>query len=183
MRLIIFGKPASGKGTQAKQLATHFSIAHLSTGDMLRDLIASGTPEGLAIKALLDKGQFASDAQVIDMINTRLSQPDCANGFILDGFPRTTPQAIALDLLLEKRQETIDATLMLNVDTDVAVARMLARQAVEGRSDDTPEAFKARLAVFDKKTKPVLDHYPSLLHINANQDVDGVFASILTALG
>lgn len=181
MRLLIFGKPASGKGTQAKRIADHLGIPHLSTGDMLRDEIRRGTKQGQYIKSLLDKGQFISDEDAIALIKTRIAQADCANGFILDGFPRTVPQVHALNTLLAEMGLDIDKAFYLDVSDDTAKARMGIRATAENRTDDTDAAFLNRLAIFSEKTAPVLDHYP-IIRVDAQKDIDTVFTTVLTHL-
>ena len=161
MNLVLFGPPGAGKGTQAKILTETRGLPQLSTGDMLRAAISAGTPLGLRCKALLDKGELVPDEIVIDIIGQRYDQPDCAQGAVFDGFPRTIPQAEALDKMLERRQRQIDAVLELKVDDAVLLARVEQRIKAGGvlRSDDTPETLAHRLGVYYRNTAPLIDFY------------------------
>ncbi len=161
MNLVLFGPPGAGKGTQAKLLTEKRGLPQLSTGDMLRAAIQAGTPVGLAAKAIMDKGDLVSDAVVIEIIGDRYDQPDCRNGAIFDGFPRTVPQAEALDKMLAARGRRIDLVLELKVDDAALVARVGSRIAAGGpvRADDNPETLKNRLAVYYKNTAPLLGYY------------------------
>ena len=161
MNLVLFGPPGAGKGTQAKILTDTRGLPQLSTGDMLRAAISAGTPLGLRCKALLDKGELVPDEVVIDIIGQRYDQPDCAQGAVFDGFPRTIPQAEALDKMLERRQRQIDAVLELKVDDAVLLARVEQRIKAGGvlRSDDTPETLAHRLEVYYKNTAPLIGYY------------------------
>ncbi len=161
MNLVLFGPPGAGKGTQAKILTEARGLPQLSTGDMLRAAIAAGSPLGLQCKAILDKGELVPDEVVIDIIGQRYDQPDCADGAVFDGFPRTIPQAEALDKMLERRQRKIDAVLELKVDDAVLLARVEQRIKEGGilRSDDTPETLAHRLQVYYKNTAPLIGYY------------------------
>jgi adenylate kinase len=161
VNLVLFGPPGAGKGTQAKILTETRGLPQLSTGDMLRAAIAAGTPLGLRCKALLDKGELVPDEIVIDIIGQRYDQPDCAQGAVFDGFPRTIPQAEALDKMLERRQRQIDSVLELKVDDAVLLARVEQRIKAGGvlRSDDTPETLAHRLEVYYKNTAPLIGYY------------------------
>ena len=161
MNLVLFGPPGAGKGTQAKLLTEKRGLPQLSTGDMLRAAIEAGTPLGLASKALMDKGELVPDATVIGIIADRYDQPDCRNGAIFDGFPRTVTQAEALDKMLAARGRQIDLVLELKVDDAALLARVESRIAAGGpvRADDNPETLKNRLAVYYKNTAPLIDYY------------------------
>ena len=161
MNLVLFGPPGAGKGTQSKILTETRRLPQLSTGDMLRAAIAAGTKLGLTCKALLDKGELVPDEIVIDIIAQRYDQPDCANGAVFDGFPRTIPQAEALDKMLERRRRQIDLVIELKVDDAVLLARVEQRIKAGGvlRSDDTPETLAHRLSVYYKNTAPLLGYY------------------------
>ena len=161
MNLVLFGPPGAGKGTQSKILTETRGLPQLSTGDMLRAAIAAGTPLGLACKALMDKGALVPDETVIGIIAERYDQPDCANGAVFDGFPRTIAQAKALDEMLAKRGRKIDLVLELKVDDAALLARVESRVAAGGpvRADDNPETLKKRLDVYYQSTEPVLGYY------------------------
>lgn len=161
MNLVLFGPPGAGKGTQAKILTEKRGLPQLSTGDMLRAAIAAGTPLGLACKALMDKGALVPDETVVGIIADRYDQPDCANGAVFDGFPRTIAQAEALDRMLAERGRKIDLVLELKVDDAALLARVESRIAAGGpvRADDNPETLKKRLEVYYKSTAPLLGYY------------------------
>jgi adenylate kinase len=165
LNLIIFGPPGAGKGTQAKLLQEKHGWPQLSTGDMLRAAIAAGTELGLKSQAIMARGDLVSDEIVIGIIGQRYDQPDCKNGAIFDGFPRTIPQAEALDDMLAKRGRKIDLVLELKVDDAALISRAEKRVketvAAGGtpRSDDTPETLAARLVVYYKNTAPLLVYY------------------------
>jgi adenylate kinase len=161
VNLVLFGPPGAGKGTQSKILTQTRGLPQLSTGDMLRAAIAAGTKLGLTCKALLDKGELVPDETVIDIIAQRYDQPDCANGAVFDGFPRTIPQAEALDKMLERRRRQIDAVIELKVDDAALLARVEQRIKAGGvlRSDDTPETLAHRLSVYYKNTAPLIGYY------------------------
>lgn len=161
MNLVLFGPPGAGKGTQAKILTEKRRLPQLSTGDMLRAAIVAGTPLGLACKALMDKGALVPDETVVGIIADRYDQPDCANGAVFDGFPRTIAQAEALDKMLAERGRKIDLVLELKVDDAALLARVESRIAAGGpvRADDNPETLKTRLEVYYKNTAPLLGYY------------------------
>jgi len=161
VNLILFGPPGAGKGTQSKLLTEKRGLPQLSTGDMLRAAIEAGTPLGLACKALMARGELVPDETVIGIIADRYDQPDCKNGAVFDGFPRTVPQAEALDAMLKQRGRQIDLVLELKVDDAVLLARVESRIKAGGvlRSDDTPETLKHRLEVYYKNTAPLIGYY------------------------
>jgi adenylate kinase len=161
VNLVLFGPPGAGKGTQAKILTEKRGLPQLSTGDMLRAAIAAGTPLGLACKALMDKGALVPDETVVGIIADRYDQPDCANGAVFDGFPRTIAQAEALDRMLAERGRKIDLVLELRVDDAALLARVESRIAAGGpvRADDNPDTLKKRLEVYYKSTAPLLGYY------------------------
>ena len=177
MRLILLGPPGAGKGTQAARLVKNHRIAHLSTGDMLRAAVAAGTPIGMKAKAVMESGALVSDDIVVGIIADRLDDPDCKNGFILDGFPRTVAQASALDAMLATKGILLDAAIELKVDAQKLVARIQGRadQARASgqpvRKDDDPDVFKARLAAYFRDTAAVTPHYHAL---GLLRDVDGM---------
>ena len=187
MRLILLGPPGAGKGTQAARLVKNHSLAHLSTGDMLRAAVAAGSPIGLKAKAVMESGALVSDEIVVGIIADRLGAADCVNGFILDGFPRTVAQATALDAMLASKGLALDAAIELKVDAEKLVARIQGRadQARASgqpvRKDDDPEVFKARLAAYFRDTAAVTPHYRTLgvlREVDGMQSVDAVAAAI-----
>lgn len=165
MNLILFGPPGAGKGTQAKILQDKRGLPQLSTGDMLRAAIAAGTELGKKCKAIMDAGDLVPDEIVVGIIAERYDQPDCKNGAVFDGFPRTIPQAEALDAMLAKRGKKIDVVIALKVDDAALIGRAEQRvkEAIASggkpRPDDTPETLKNRLMVYYKNTAPLLDYY------------------------
>jgi adenylate kinase len=165
LNLVLFGPPGAGKGTQAKFLTQARGLPQLSTGDMLRAAIAAGSELGKKVEAILAGGELVSDDIVIGIIAERLNQPDCAQGAIFDGFPRTIAQAEALDRLLESRGKKIDLAVELKVNDEVLVRRAENRvneMRAEGKSprpDDTPETLKNRLGVYYKNTAPLIAYY------------------------
>ena len=183
MNLVLFGPPGAGKGTQSKILTQARGLPQLSTGDMLRAAIAAGTPLGLAVKAIMAKGELVSDEIVIGIIAERYDQPDCAGGAVFDGFPRTIPQAEALDAMLAQRGKKIDRVLELKVDDAVLLSRVEARIKAGGalRADDTPETLQHRLGVYYKNTAPLLDYYRAqgkLKTVDGMAPVEAVTAQI-----
>lgn len=187
MRLILLGPPGAGKGTQATRLVERYGIVQLSTGDMLRAAVKAGTEIGLKAKAVMDAGGLVSDEIVVGVVADRIEAPDCAKGFILDGFPRTVPQAEALTEMLAGKGLKLDAVIELKVDEDALVARMESRVretlAAGGavRADDNPEAFRKRLAEYREKTAPLSGYYAEtgeLVVLDGMQPIDTVAAEI-----
>jgi len=187
MNLVLLGPPGSGKGTQAQELQRRHRLLQLSTGEMLREAAASGTALGDEIKEIIDAGRLVPDEIMIRMISQRIEAPDCANGFVLDGFPRTTAQAEALDAMLSQKGQHLDRVLAMTVDADVLSRRIGGRYScarcgagyhdefqkpkVDGvcdycggtefsrRSDDKPETVRARLDAYEEQTAPLLPYY------------------------
>jgi len=191
MRLVLLGPPGAGKGTQAARLVEKHGVPQLSTGDMLRAAVAAKTPIGLKAKEIMDAGALVPDEVVIGLIDERLDSPDCAKGFILDGFPRTVAQAEALQALLERRGLSLDAVLELAVDEGALVDRMRKRvdetRAAGGavRADDNPESFKTRLEAYRAQTAPVSAHYSKrseLTKIDGMAPIEEVTGAIDRAL-
>jgi len=188
VNLVLFGPPGAGKGTQSKILTEKRGLPQLSTGDMLRAAIEAGTPLGLACKALMAKGELVPDDTVIRIIAERYDQPDCKNGAVFDGFPRTIPQAQALDRMLAERGKKIDLVLELKVDDAVLLSRVEARIKAGGalRADDTPETLAHRLGVYYKNTAPLLEYYRGqgkLQSIDGMAPVEAVTDEIAKVLG
>jgi adenylate kinase len=187
VNLVLFGPPGAGKGTQSKVLTEKRGLPQLSTGDMLRAAFEAGTPLGLACKALMAKGELVPDETVVGIIAERYDQPDCANGAVFDGFPRTIAQAEALDKMLAQRGRKIDLVLELKVDDAVLLSRVEARIKAGGvlRSDDTPETLAYRLGVYYKNTAPLLGYYGNqgkVQTVNGMAPVDEVTAQIAAIL-
>ncbi len=207
MNLLLYGAPGSGKGTQANMLRSRFGIPHIATGDMLRAEIERGTELGRQAQPILAAGSYVPDDIMIAMIRDRLRQPDCANGFILDGFPRTVPQAEALDVLMQELGRSFDRVLYLRVETPELLRRLSGRLVcpvcqrtyppgterctadatpVVQREDDKQEAVQPRIEIYLKKTIPVLDHYrveDLVSEIDGRGTIDDISAQVLAAIG
>ena len=187
MIIVLFGPPAAGKGTQAKRIREKFGVAHLSTGDMLREAIAQGTELGRKAKALMDDGLLVPDEVVVGIIGDRIDDKDCAKGFILDGFPRTLGQAKALDVMLSAKKRAVDHVILMEVDqaqlskrVETRVAETLAR-GEPVRPDDSLDKFRDRLRVYNEQTLPTLPHYQAqgkVRRVDGMRSIDGVTAQI-----
>lgn len=213
MRIILMGPPGAGKGTQADFIKAEFAIPHISTGDMFRKAVKEKTPLGLEAKRYMDAGQLVPDNVTVGIVKERLSEADCAKGFLLDGFPRTIPQAQALDKTLREMGIELDAILNVMVNREALIDRLTGRRVCKGcgatyhvqfnpskngdkceacgnelyqRSDDMPQTVTNRLDVYEKQTAPLIEYYRHkgiLKDINGDQAVEKVTQSILNALG
>ena len=169
MNIILFGPPGAGKGTQAALLQEEFNLPHLSTGNIFRAAIKNETPLGVKVKSILDSGELVPDQTVVDLVAEELGDSKYASGCIFDGFPRTVAQAEAFDAILAKKGKKVDAFISLEVPEKELISRILSRG--QGRTDDTEEGVKNRLAVYHKETAPVLAYYKE--HGLA-QEIDGI---------
>jgi adenylate kinase len=213
MRIVLLGAPGSGKGTQAKKLMADKHIPQVSTGDMLREAVATGTRFGLKAKAVMEAGNLVPDEVVLGIISERLTRPDAADGFILDGFPRTTQQALDLEELLDQMGTPLDAAVLMDVDFDILMKRLTGRRTCSltgkllnvyfssqeeldactsaggeliQRDDDNEDTIRNRLDVYRKNTEPLIDFYRNrgkLKTIQADGEIDDVYARLLEALG
>jgi adenylate kinase len=182
LNLILTGPPGSGKGTQAKRLVESYGIPQISTGDILREAVKSGSEIGKRAKAIMDRGDLVPDEVVIEIVRQRLARPDCKPGCVLDGFPRTKGQAVALDALLKEQGREPARVIALVVAEDELRRRILSRG--EGRADDNEESVKKRLEVYRRDTEPVLAHYgEAVVKIDGIGSMDEITARITRALG
>ncbi|MEH0973202.1 adenylate kinase [Micromonospora sp. CPCC 205546] len=212
MRLVLVGPPGAGKGTQAEFIAAHLSVPKISTGDIFRSNVSQGTPLGVEAKRYMDAGELVPDEVTINMVRDRLAEPDASEGFLLDGFPRTTPQAAALDKLLADLGTALDLVLELVVDDDEVIRRLSGRRTCRGcgkiwhvefdattregicdrcgvelfqRDDDKPETIATRLREYADKTAPLVDYYGAqgkLVGIDATGPVEDVTVRAIDAL-
>lgn len=180
MRLVLLGPPGAGKGTQAAILTEKLGVPHISTGDLFRANIGDGTPLGKEAKEYIDAGKLVPTDVTARMVEDRLSQDDAAEGFLLDGFPRTVEQADLLAEMLERHGVKLDGVINYQVDEDTVVERMLAR----GRADDNEETIRTRLQVYRNETAPLIDHYgDAVISIKAEGSVEEINEVTLKALG
>ena len=185
MRLIIVGPPGAGKGTQASRIAASFGIPAISTGDIFRSNIKNETELGLKVKDILASGGYVTDEITNAIVRDRLREDDAAPGFLLDGYPRTVAQVEELDAMLTEQNASIDAVVVLTVDQDEIVQRLLKRAEIEGRADDTEEVIRERQAIYRKETAPLAELYAQrglLVQVDGMGEVDEVTARIDEAL-
>ena len=161
MRLLIMGPPGVGKGTQAKVITNYFSIPHVSTGDLLRNEIIESTDIGNTAKQYIDKGRLVPDSILLSIVELRISKPDCQNGFLLDGFPRTIKQALGFDNIINKLNLTLNFVISLSANENELVDRLVKRGFESGRTDDTPNIIKKRQKIYWEQTAPLLKFYHS----------------------
>jgi adenylate kinase len=184
LNLLVLGPQGAGKGTQSKRISAEYGIPHIATGDMFRALDAS-TELGRQVTAIMDAGELVPDEVTIAMIRDRLAQPDAADGFVLDGFPRNLAQAEALDSMLASIHRILDAILFFDIPDDVGTDRALKRAEIEGRSDDTTEAIAKRLSVYHEQTEPIVEHYRvtgKVVPLHADRSIEEVWSEIQSAL-
>ena len=213
MKIIMLGAPGAGKGTQAKMIADKYGVPHISTGDIFRANIKEGTELGKKAKTYMDKGLLVPDELVVDLVVDRVKNPDCAKGYVLDGFPRTIPQAECLDKALAEMNDSMDYAINIDVPDDNIITRMGGRRACVGcgatyhvvnippkkegicdrcggelilRDDDKPETVKKRLDVYHEQTQPLIDYYTKkgiIRDVDGTQQMDDVFNAIVKILG
>lgn len=185
MRMIFMGPPGAGKGTQATVVAGRFGIPAISTGDIFRANVSEGTPLGLEAKRYMDAGEYVPDSVTNEMVRNRIAEPDAEPGFLLDGYPRTLAQVEELDGMLAAADRSLDVVVVLTVDADELVQRLLKRAETSGRSDDTEDVIRHRQDVYTEQTAPLIDVYRDrglLLEVDGLGEVDEVTARILSAL-
>ena len=212
MKLILLGPPGGGKGTQAKFLVKKYSIPQISTGDMLRANVRDQTALGIEAQNYMNEGRLVPDEVILGMIDSRLKEDDCKNGYILDGFPRTIPQAEALDKLLKSNGHNLDCALVLDVKHEAIIDRLSARRSCKGcgrvynlvfdppevdntcgtcqdelyqREDDKEDTIKNRLKIYDEQTSPLIEYYKNknlTKHVDASGDIHDVKANLIEVL-
>ncbi|NQX36132.1 adenylate kinase [Herbiconiux sp. VKM Ac-2851] len=185
LRLLLIGPPGAGKGTQAARLSAAYDIPAVSTGDIFRENVKNGTELGVKAKTFMDAGQYVPDALTNDLVRDRLQQSDAADGFLLDGYPRTLQQVEELDDILGVSGTELDAVIVLEADTDEVVRRLLKRSEEQGRSDDTEEVIRKRLDVYAEQTAPLVEVYESrglVVTVDGLGEIDEVTGRIIAAL-
>jgi adenylate kinase len=179
---IFLGPPGAGKGTQAKLFCSVRELAHISTGDMLRAAMKAGTELGNKVKGIVDSGMLVSDEIMIELIKERIEMPDCAEGFVLDGFPRTMNQAKALDELFKEKSISLTAAILFEISADALFFRLEERRTSENRADDTAETQLERLRVYEESTAPLIEYFDGLSllkRVDANASVEVVQERVL----
>lgn len=182
LNVVIFGAPGSGKGTQSDKIAERYGLQHVSTGEILREEIASSTDLGKLADSYMSKGELVPDCVVIEMLEELIARNKGAKGFIFDGFPRTVPQGEALNQLLQRHDETVTIVVSLEVEDEELVDRLLKRGAISGRTDDNRKTIESRLRVYYRQTAPLKDFYRSkdlLKEITGIGSVESIFESIV----
>lgn len=183
--VLLMGPPGAGKGTQAKKLERALGLPQVATGDLFRENLKNETDLGQLAKRYMDKGELVPDEVTVGMVRERLSRRDCANGAVLDGFPRTVAQAEALETLLQEMNGRLSVVVSIKVPQDVLVARLLQRAEIEGRADDNEETIRNRMRVYHDQTAPLLDYYDAkgiLVEIDGEQTIEAVHEDILAAV-
>jgi adenylate kinase len=183
--VIIMGPPGAGKGTQARFVAEHFGIPAISTGDIFRANVAEGTPLGLEAKRYMDAGDYVPDEITNEMVRNRIGETDAEPGFLLDGYPRTLAQVEELDEMVDATGHRLDAAVVLTVDAEEIVQRLLQRAEVEGRADDTEDVIRRRQEIYREQTEPLIDVYRDrgiLIEVDGMGEVDEVTKRIFEAL-
>jgi adenylate kinase len=180
-RILFLGPPGAGKGTQAELLARAIGVPHISTGAMLRDAIAQGSELGKQVEAVVDSGALVSDDLVLALVEERLGREDAQCGYLLDGYPRNVAQATSLSDVVGA--DAIEVTLLLEVDSDELVTRLINRSAQQGRADDAEQVIRHRLGVYLNETAPLIEHYGSnVVTVDGTGAIDEIFARIVLAL-
>ena len=185
MRLILMGPPGAGKGTQAKFVADHFGIPAISTGDIFRANVSQGTPLGVEAQRYMDAGDYVPDEVTNRMVRNRIDEPDADPGFLLDGYPRTLAQVEELDGMISFTGHSLDAVVVLTVDEDEIVDRLIQRAQVEGRADDTEDVIRKRQQIYTEQTEPLIEGYRGrgiLIEVDGMGEVDDVTQRIFEAL-
>jgi adenylate kinase len=185
LNVLLLGPQGAGKGTQGKLISVEHGIPHIATGDILRGAMATGSELGRKVQPIYDAGGLVPDDIMIELIRDRVSADDTANGFVLDGFPRTAVQAEALDEMLDEIGRPLTVVLEFQLPEQVAIGRLTRRAEEEGRADDTPDAIRRRLALYHEETEPLIEHYRargSLVGIPADRPIGEVFADIQRVL-
>jgi adenylate kinase len=185
MRLILMGPPGAGKGTQAKVIAARLGVPAISTGDIFRANVSQQTPLGIEAQRFMDAGEYVPDAITNGMVRDRIAEDDARRGFLLDGYPRTVAQVEELDAMLTEQSASIDAVVVLTVDQDEIVQRLLKRAETEGRADDTEDAIRHRQDVYTEQTAPLIEVYAArgvLTEVDGMGAVDEVTERVFTAL-
>lgn len=183
--LLIVGPPGAGKGTQAGKIAERYGIPAISTGDIFRENINNGTPLGVEVQQIIERGELVPDELTNKIVAERIAQPDAAAGFLLDGYPRTVEQVAALDAELAKSGEALEAVVLLEADTDEVVARLLKRAAEQGRADDTEDVIRHRQTVYAEQTAPLIELFEKrdiLVRVDGLGEVDAIAERIGKAL-
>jgi adenylate kinase len=185
LNILLLGPQGAGKGTQAKRISAEYDIPHIASGEILRAEMAAGTELGRRVKDVYDRGDLVSDDLMIELIRSRLEQPDTESGFVLDGFPRTTVQAETLDEMFADIGRQFSVVFALQVPDEVAFERLRRRAQIEGRADDTDEAIQRRLDNYHRETEPLIEYYRvrgNLVPIHGDRTENEVFAEIQAAL-